>query len=186
MDMQEYIRVNIVGKGTVILVCGAKFEKDHSDLIDSHDIVFRFNLFNDKGFAQRLCGSKITYWCINARTNPTERRGRDPHCEIVRRVNPQVTVLTPFSHVSEDLKSYFQTKELPLVFAAKELEHDWFQRLKPSKASTGLYMACRLLQENVPIATIGFTGGVTPKHHAGPREVELLRSHPLVTFHGME
>jgi hypothetical protein len=48
--------------------------------------------------------------------------------------------------------------------------------------SVGFYMACRLLHEDIPIALIGFTGKVNPKHHDGEAEMAFLRAHPLATL----
>lgn len=64
MDMQTYLRDSLMGK-SVVVVGNAPFFKDRSDLIDGHDVVFRFNKFNRPWFEQGLSGQKLTVWFNN-------------------------------------------------------------------------------------------------------------------------
>ena len=47
-------------------------------------------------------------------------------------------------------------------------------------------MALRLLNENIPISMIGFTGKVNPKYHDGAEEMRFWERHPLVTLYPLQ
>ena len=184
MDFQQYLRNTIKGK-TVILVGNAPFQRNCSDLVDSHDCVFRFNLFSRNGYADGLCGNKTTHWCNNLGRNPrSHREQRRHHCELVKQIQPIPVVLVASAEDKSGrlrtAKTWYPEQGLSLIYPDSHLT------IPPSattkEPSVGFYMAYRLLHEDIPIALIGFTGKVNPKHHDGEAEMAFLRAHPLATL----
>jgi hypothetical protein len=151
-------------------------------MIDAHDIVVRFNLFERDWFKAGLNGRKIDVWCVNLGRRPRrERRMRDRHCELVKELNPLVSVVTPYEEDRfrrlRDAKDYYPRHGLNLIYPDEGLA----TTLK-KQPSVGFYMAHRVVSEGIRISLIGYTGQ-TSKHHDGEEEIRILREHALIEFH---
>jgi len=181
MDLQEYIRSEIRGK-SVVLVGNARFGVDRSAFIDSHEIVFRFNLFAGQGYSEELCGKKTTHWCNNLVREWQHREGRPRHWELLQSLTPPPTVLTPSAEDKHKrLKTWIPLYErmgVSLLYPDSDLAVPPGSTSK--EPSVGFYTAIRLLDEHIPFDVIAFNGGVSNRHD-GDAEMRFLHGHPLVT-----
>lgn len=190
VDLQSYIHDQFTAKA-IVLVGNAPFSESRSQLIDSHDIVIRFNLFRSLWFEQGMCGRKMDYWVVNldsgrkANRNARERRATLAlHCQKMRSEYPQALMLTPNAEDSlkrlKDAVTFYASNGLTLIYADENV------RVPLSKEpSVGFYMSYRILQEGLPFSMIGFTGTVNKKHHNGEEEMRFWRSQSLITIHEM-
>lgn len=182
MDIQQYIRSHFSGK-RLILVGNARFTESRSELIDSHDIVVRFNLFSRNGFEQGFCGRKFAYWFVNLNTGRKNRERRADLAKECARARQLLPVPLLFAASANDKHNrlpdavrFFREQEFQLHHPDSHL-----QCPSPKEPSVGFYTACRLISENIPITIAGFTGDVST-HHEGKSEMAHLSTHPLVTL----
>ena len=101
VDLQAYIHDKFTGRA-IMLVGNALFSKNNSKLIDSHDIVIRFNLFRSPSFEEGFCGRRMDYWVVNLdsgrKVNPDAKARRATlvqYCQNMRSEYPQTLVMTP-------------------------------------------------------------------------------------------
>ncbi|MFN0019077.1 MAG: hypothetical protein ACKVP0_12505 [Pirellulaceae bacterium] len=169
MDFQAHVRANFAGK-RIILVGNAPFTKDCTELIDQHDIVVRFNLFE----SSPLVGRKIHYWLNNLVRDEKRRKGRTERVPVVRRMNADVVVGTPHE------------PERRLATAIEFYKQHGFDLLYPDlvipmpclgdkQPRTGFYTAIRLMHEQIPVSLIAFTDKCDSPWHDGPAEMRYLR-----------
>lgn len=175
MDIQAYLRKHFSNK-KIILVGNAQFGADRSHLIDSHDLVLRFNIFNNISFQQGKTGSRMDYWCVNL-----VRKGEgvvgDELCRYVKKSYPGIPVITPSygkSRLNNRKKIY---SEFEFIYPDKQLDTGL-----TTEPTTGYSLTYLLTSLSIPISIIGFTGE-TSKWHDGPLENHLIRNNSLVTFH---
>src|SRR5262245_15307411 len=181
MDLQKYLCDEIKGK-SVVLVGNATFRIDKSTFVDSHEIVFRFNLFAGRGYSERLCGEKTTHWSNNLVRDQRHREERPRHWKLLRSLTPPPTVLTP-SAKDKRLKTWIPLYEkmgVSLLYPESDL--DMPRGSTPKEPSVGFYMAIRLLHAQIPLDVIAFNGGISD-HHDGEAEMRFLRTHSLVTIY---
>src|SRR5262245_53934856 len=144
MDVQKYLRDEIKGK-SVVLVGNARFGVDRSAFVDSHEIVFRFNLFAGQGYSERLCGEKTTHWSNNLGRDRRHREQRLLHWKQLQSHASPLTVLTPMAEDEhERLKAWillYEKMGVSLLYPDSDLAMPPGSTLK--KPSVGFYMAIR-------------------------------------------
>jgi hypothetical protein len=190
VDLQEYIHDQFTDN-TIILVGNAPFFENKSQLIDSHDIVIRFNFFRSPSFEHGFCGRRMDYWVVNLdsgrKANPKVKARRATlvqYCQKTRSEYPQTFLMTPNAEDRRkrlgDALAFYASNGLTLIHADENLPVPLTE-----EPSVGFYMSCRILQAGTPFSMIGFTGKVNAKHHDGEEEMRFWRSHSLITFHQM-
>ncbi len=190
VDLQAYIYDQFTGKA-IMLVGNAPFSANQSQLIDSHDIVIRFNLFRSLSFEQGLCGHKMDYWVVNLdsgrkanRDAKARRKTLVQYCQMSQFEYLQTLLMTPNAEDGhgrlKDALPFYASNGLAMIHADENLH------IPLSKEpSVGFYMSYRILQAGLPFSMIGFTGKVNEKHHNGEEEMRFWRSRSLITFHEM-
>ncbi len=93
MHLQAYLHKHFSNK-KIILVGNAQFGADCSHLIDSHELVVRFNIFNNLSFQQGKTGSRMDYWCVNLVRKGDGIVG-DELCRYVKKNYPEILLITP-------------------------------------------------------------------------------------------